>query len=134
MDQQIEISLTKSDFRRFREAPRHLWAKKHNCLDPASYDQLVVIQGEQVEQLAKEYLERFILPAQPGRTLSWQETRKVRQRRKAYLACYMVKVSQSNLKVLTGCACAAVSSTACGKIPTSGSLWGSAVERKKTGM
>ena len=134
MDQQIEIKLTKSDFRRFREAPRHLWAKKHNCLDPASYDQLMVIQGEQVEQLAKEYFESFILPAQPGRTLSWQETRKVRRRRKVCLACWMGMTYPSSRKALTSCTCAAVSSTACGKIPTSGSLWRSAVERKKTGM
>lgn len=70
----MDITITKSDFRLFREAPRHLWAKKHDRLDESSADELLTIQGEQVETLAREYLEKFILPAQPGDSLIWQET------------------------------------------------------------
>jgi hypothetical protein len=70
-----KITITKSDFRSYLEAPRHLWAKKNDRLDPVSTDQLAIIQGEQIERLAKEYIEKLILPALPGRTLSWQETR-----------------------------------------------------------
>jgi hypothetical protein len=69
------ITITKSDFRSYLEAPRHLWAKKNDRLDSVSTDQLASIQGEQIEQLAKEYIEKLILPAMPGQTLSWQETR-----------------------------------------------------------
>lgn len=70
----MDVTITKSDFRLFREAPRHLWAKKHGRLDESTADELLAIQGEQVEALAREYLEKFILPAQPGDHLIWQET------------------------------------------------------------
>jgi hypothetical protein len=70
------LMISKSDFRLYREAPRHLWAKKHGCLEISSAEKLAGIQGEQVELLAMEYIEKYILPRQPGRTLLWQETRK----------------------------------------------------------
>jgi hypothetical protein len=74
MTKQISTRFSKSDFRLFREAPRHLWAKKNSRLDVSSANQLAGIQGEQVERLAKDYVETFILPNQPGCTFLWQET------------------------------------------------------------
>ncbi len=70
----MDVIITKSDFRLFREAPRHLWARKHDCLDESTGDELLAIQGEQVEALAREYLEKFVLPTRPGDSLAWQET------------------------------------------------------------
>jgi len=59
------ILLTKSDFLLFLEAPRHLWAAKHNLIDqtPSVFDIHVMRQGFEVEALAKEYLEKCILKA-----------------------------------------------------------------------
>jgi hypothetical protein len=57
------ISITKSDFLLFLEAPRHLWAKKHDLIDqtPSPFEINVMKQGYEVEALAKEYLEKNVL-------------------------------------------------------------------------
>ena len=57
--------LTKSDFLLFLDAPRHLWADKHNLIDqsPSVFDINVMNQGYDVEALAKEYLEKYALTA-----------------------------------------------------------------------
>lgn len=68
------MQITKSDFRLFREAPRHLWAKKHDRLDKTEIDELLLVQGDHIEQLAREYLETIILPQKPAWTMNWQET------------------------------------------------------------
>lgn len=73
-DKNIQMQITKSDFRLFREAPRHLWAKKHDRLDSIEIDDLLAVQGDQIEQLAREYLDTIILPQKPGWTMNWQET------------------------------------------------------------
>jgi len=64
--------LTKSDFLTFLDAPMHLWAKSHDQIDPkprSGYDQHLAQQGQQVEALAKQYLEQILLP---GQDLVWQ--------------------------------------------------------------
>ena len=57
------ISLTKSDFLLFLEAPRHLWAAKHDLIEkiPSPFETNVMKQGYGVEALAKEYLNKFVL-------------------------------------------------------------------------
>jgi hypothetical protein len=67
--------LTKSDFLLFLEAPRHLWAKKHDLIDqqtPSPFEINVMKQGYEVEALAKEYLEKYIL--KPDEDLIFQKT------------------------------------------------------------
>ena len=56
-------SLTKSDFLLFLDAPRHLWSEKHDLIDktPSAFDINVMTQGYEVEALAKEYLEKYVL-------------------------------------------------------------------------
>jgi hypothetical protein len=71
-----ELLITKSDFRTFREAPRHLWASKHDRLDVSAIDQLAVAQGRQVEELAKRYLESRVAQDDGSLNLFWQETQK----------------------------------------------------------
>ena len=68
------ISLTKSDFLLFLDAPRHLWAEKHDLLDktPSAFDIHVMRQGYEVEALAKEYLKKFVL--KPYEDLIFQKT------------------------------------------------------------
>lgn len=72
-------SLTKSDFLLFLEAPRHLWAEKHDLIDqtPSPFEINVMKQGYEVEALAKEYLEKFVL--KPEENLIFQKTFKDRQ-------------------------------------------------------
>jgi len=68
------ISISKSDFLLFLEAPRHLWAAKHGLIDktPSVFDINVMKQGYEVEALAKEYLEKFVL--KPEENLIFQKT------------------------------------------------------------
>jgi len=66
--------LTKSDFLLFLEAPLHLWAERHDHIDrtPSAFETHLSYQGYQVEHLAQEYLEKFILES--GQRLISQET------------------------------------------------------------
>lgn len=66
--------LTKSDFLLFLEAPRHLWADKHGLIDktPSVFDLNVMKQGYEVEALAKEHIEKFLL--KPDEQLIFQKT------------------------------------------------------------
>ena len=71
-----EVRLSKSDYLLFLEAPRHLWAK-HHCALPetlSDFDQYLISQGAEVERLAATYVEEYVLPAQPGAKLLWQQT------------------------------------------------------------
>ena len=67
--------LTKSDFLRFLDAPMHLWAKAHDTLEetaPTLLDQHVREQGQQVEALARQYLEEHIQANYDQAQLFWQ--------------------------------------------------------------
>jgi hypothetical protein len=66
--------LTKSDFLLFLEAPRHLWAANNDLIDktPSPFEINVMKQGYEVEALAKEYLEKYIL--KPDEDLIFQKT------------------------------------------------------------
>jgi hypothetical protein len=68
------ILLTKSDFLLFLDAPLHLWAEKHNLIEitPSPFDINVMRQGYEVEALAKEYIEKYVL--KPDENLIFQKT------------------------------------------------------------
>jgi hypothetical protein len=68
--------LTKSDFKLYCDAPRHLWARIHNRITqpPSDFDRLLSEQGYQVETLGRDYLEQEIIRKQPGLRLNWQAT------------------------------------------------------------
>lgn len=68
------ISLTKSDFLLFLEAPRHLWANKHNLIDktPSEFDVHIMEQGYEVEVLAREYASKHVL--KPNESMRVQDT------------------------------------------------------------
>lgn len=69
-------TLTKSDFLLYCEAPRHVWAKRHDRLtEPLSdMNRLTGEQGYQVEALARAYLEQAVLTECLDGRLSWQAT------------------------------------------------------------
>jgi hypothetical protein len=69
-------TITKSDFKAYCEAPRHLWARVNDKLTqpPSDFDRLLGEQGYQAEALARDYLEQEILQKQPGLKLNWQAT------------------------------------------------------------
>jgi hypothetical protein len=78
MTDQISTIITKSDFLLFREAPRHLWAKKHGRLEQklSEFDQHLIDDGGRVEAFAFDYLSGFYIPRHPGDELLWQPTYK----------------------------------------------------------
>jgi hypothetical protein len=69
-------AITKSDFLLYCEAPRHVWAKRHDRLTvPLSeMNRLTGEQGYQVEALARAYLEQLVQADCPDGRLSWQVT------------------------------------------------------------
>lgn len=71
------MSLTKSDFLTFLDAPMHLWAKKHYKLEktsPSAFDQHLMSEGQRVEKLANKYLQEVILKKYQGGELTLQQT------------------------------------------------------------
>lgn len=69
--------LTKSDFLLYMDAPMHLWAKVHDQqtnATPSLYDQHLMKQGYEVEKVAKQFLEKYILPKYKNAELLWQAT------------------------------------------------------------
>ena len=70
------VSLTKSDFLLYLDAPLHLWAKKHDRIEKSLSDFEIHImkQGYQVEKLAKEYIDAVIINHSKDEALHWQKT------------------------------------------------------------
>lgn len=69
--------LSKTDFLLYLDAPMHLWAKAHDALEDKShslYEQHLFQQGQQVESLARDYLEDILLPQYDRGKLIWQAT------------------------------------------------------------
>lgn len=57
--------ITKTDFLTYLDAPRHLWALKHNQMDDADIDvylQHLLDQGYEVEGFAMNYLKEYLMP------------------------------------------------------------------------
>jgi hypothetical protein len=70
------VSLTKSDFLLYLDAPLHLWAKKHDSIEksPSDFEIHIMNQGYQVEKLAKEYIHAVIINHSKDEILHWQKT------------------------------------------------------------
>ncbi len=69
--------LSKTDFLWYLDAPMHLWARSHDQLEqesPSLYEQHLIAQGGQVESLAHQYLQEFILPKYEKTEFIWQGT------------------------------------------------------------
>jgi hypothetical protein len=57
--------ITKTDFLTYLDAPRHLWALKHNKIEQDNVDvylQHLLDQGYEVEELAIQYLKEYLMP------------------------------------------------------------------------
>jgi len=69
-------NITKTDFLRYLETPRHLWAHKHNriTVGPSDFDQFLMNQGYQVEALARNYFQNYCANIKTEDTVSLQET------------------------------------------------------------
>ena len=68
--------LSKTDFLTFLDSPMHLWASTHDQLEiqtPTPYEQHLMQQGQQVEALARQYLESFLLATCEDARMLWQE-------------------------------------------------------------
>jgi hypothetical protein len=67
--------LSKTAFLWYLDAPMHLWALAHNQIESkplSSFSQYQIWNGNQVEALAHDYLESFILPTYACGELLWQ--------------------------------------------------------------
>lgn len=67
--------LSKTDFLWYLDAPMHLWASAHNLLEDKShslYEQHLFQQGQQVEALARKFIEEVLLPGYSDGQLFWQ--------------------------------------------------------------
>jgi len=70
-------TISKTDFLVFCECPKHFWAVKHGypSAEPlTAMDQFRMQQGQQVEQLALDFIEQHILPRYAHAQLLWQHT------------------------------------------------------------
>ena len=69
--------LTKTDFLLYLDAPMHLWAKAHEALEARTltpYQQHLIQQGQQVETLARQYLEKIVFSEYARAQFLWQPT------------------------------------------------------------
>jgi len=67
--------LSKTDFLFYLDAPMHLWARAHDQLEkqtPTPMERHLSQQGQQVEALAKQYIETNLLPKYRQGQLLWQ--------------------------------------------------------------
>ncbi len=70
-------TISKTDFRYYLDCPLHFWALKHDhepSITPTAMDEFRMQQGQEVEILALEYLNQFVLNHYPNATLHWQQT------------------------------------------------------------
>ena len=66
--------LSKSDFRSYRRSPRHLWAKRNGRQDPYEGSPLYGIMEDQIQELGREFIEKWLLPQMPGWEFFWQKS------------------------------------------------------------
>ena len=67
--------LSKTDFLMFLDAPMHLWAKAHGALEVevlTAYEQHLVQQGQQVETVAREFIETTLAAQYSHAEVLWQ--------------------------------------------------------------
>jgi hypothetical protein len=63
----MEITLTKTDFLHYLDAPMHLWAQKYHRIEtePSRYELFLMKQGGEIGLLAKEFLRNTIQSSHP---------------------------------------------------------------------
>lgn len=68
--------LTKSDYQLYLEAPMHLWAHKHGQIQkqPTEFEIHIMNQGYEAEELARKYLEDFVVDSKNGENFEFQRT------------------------------------------------------------
>jgi len=67
--------LSKTDFLWYLDAPMHLWARAHDQIEVktvTAFEQHLIQQGQQVEALAEQYIQTFLLPKDADLELIWQ--------------------------------------------------------------
>lgn len=70
------LLISKSDYQLYLDSPMHLWAHKHGQIQkqPTEFDIHVMNQGYEVEELAKEYLEKFVVNSEKREGVQFQRT------------------------------------------------------------
>jgi hypothetical protein len=71
-----KTSISKSEFLLFCDAPRHLWAKKHERIaqETSDFARHLAEEGNRVEELAEKYLSTVLVPQHDGEKLLWQQS------------------------------------------------------------
>ena len=71
------MTITKSDFLIYLDAPLHLWASKHDSLEkttPSDYDLHLMREGQKVEKYANQFLEEITLKQYAHARIHFQPT------------------------------------------------------------
>lgn len=71
------MTISKSDFLIYLDAPLHLWASKHNSLEkttPSDYDLHLMSEGQKVEKYANQFLEEITLKQYAHARIHFQPT------------------------------------------------------------
>ena len=70
------LTLSKSDYQLYLDAPMHLWAYKHDQIQkqPTEFEIHVMNQGYEVEELARDYLKEFVVNSENGEKVEFQRT------------------------------------------------------------
>lgn len=69
-------TLTKLDFLLYLESPLHLWAEKHGYVHqaPTEFEIHVMNQGYEVEGLARDYVEKYIVSLEENESVQFQNS------------------------------------------------------------
>ncbi|MBT7071256.1 MAG: DUF2779 domain-containing protein [Anaerolineae bacterium] len=70
-----DLTITKSDYKIFLDAPIHLWGEKHGHRNKklTAFEGHITDQGYKVEELANSYLEKHIVNADVGESVQFQQ-------------------------------------------------------------
>ena len=70
------LTITKSDYQLFLKAPLHLWECKHRQSKQTltEFELHTIKQGYEVEEVAQDYLEKYVVNANEGESVQFQHT------------------------------------------------------------
>lgn len=70
------LTLSKSDYQLYLDAPMHLWAQKHGQIQkqPTEFEIHIMNQGYEVEEFARDYLKEFVINSENGESIQFQRT------------------------------------------------------------
>ena len=71
-----QLTITKSDYQLFLEAPLHLWEHKHRHSKQTAteFERHTMRQGYEVEEVAQNHLEKYVVNAKEGESVVFQRT------------------------------------------------------------